>query len=145
MNNGQRSFVRPELRKRMRLAHNAYVELTHVDHGITIGRLRDISLLGLYLYVDNMDLSLPMPKSVVTVQLRLESGQSSLVVDARAQVVRIDGQGMAVRFAHPLQWWPVFTVFPQYVTSPRMSTMSTGFAGRPDEGIALSQRGVIVS
>ena len=101
-----------DTRERMRLSHNALVEVYSSGQRLVSGYLRDISQEGLYLFANDRLNGDAVRNEPVAVRLTMQHGQSKLSVDVKAVTVRIDALGLAVRFTHPLQWWPVFSLFP---------------------------------
>jgi hypothetical protein len=103
----------------MRISHQASVELYASDWSVTYGRLRDISRTGLYLHLDPGRGTVPLLATEVAVKLIVERGESSLAVEAQAEVVRVESGGLALGFRRPLCWWPAFVVFPERLVKKR--------------------------
>ncbi len=123
-----------ESRKRVRVLHDAKVEMLFEGETVLTGRLRDISQQGLYFILNKEQAQILWPDRLYSVRLSLHSGPSSLAVEADGHVARVDRKGCAVSFTHPLFFWPVFSVFPirkrqgeqKPETSCRSEIFSTG-------------------
>lgn len=97
-------------RQRVRFQHDAQVEIRFHNNAIVFGQLRDISLEGLYFYTwQNFDQTVPL-HSKVTVKLLLTNGHGSVHMELESIIVRIDQQGIALRFTHPFQFLPIFSL-----------------------------------
>ncbi len=72
------------------------------------GRLRDIAINSLYLYI------IPIFEidDHAKVEIILFSADSQLIMNVPAVVVRKDQNGIAMRFLNPFEWWPIFSLFP---------------------------------
>ena len=106
-----RPFSNFDIRKRMRLDHNASVVVCGEGFGRREGSLRDISQVGAYIYLDQGE-PLVVSDGRVQVHIILSAATSKLSVEAEAQIVRRDEEGMAIRFQESLIWWTVFSMFP---------------------------------
>lgn len=74
------------------------------------GELRDISLETMYMHADKVF----DPGSEVNIKIVLRGVESVLSIDVPATVIRKDAEGFAARFHRPLEWWPIFSLFPLY-------------------------------
>lgn len=88
MSDNSRTFTRVPVR--------VTVELGDGREAITASRTRDLSLSGLYLECDARDTGLE-PGGTCEVVITLGEGEGELI-RARAEVVRIDPGGLALRF-----------------------------------------------
>lgn len=76
--------------------------------GALKGRMRDISIDSVYLHINPVfDID-----DNVKVEIILFGAASQLIINAQATVVRQDKDGVAMRFQSPLEWWPLFSLFP---------------------------------
>lgn len=97
-------------RQRVRFQRDAQVEIHLTDGAVIFGQMRDISLNGLYFYTwQNLEQTVPL-HSTVSVRLVLSSGPSTLSIELESLVVRIDRQGVGLRFTHPFQFLSIFTL-----------------------------------
>ena len=95
-------------RDRTRATYSADALVKSGKIGAIKGRLRDISIDTLYLYVNpvfEID-------DHVKVEIILFGADSQLIINVSAVVVRKDKNGIAVRFRKPFEWWPIFSLFP---------------------------------
>lgn len=106
-----RPFSNFDIRERMRLDHNARVVIYGEGFGRREGSLRDISQVGAYVYLDKGG-PLVVSDGRVQVHLIFTAQSSRLSVEAEAQIIRRDQEGMAIHFLEPLAWWTVFSMFP---------------------------------
>ncbi len=76
--------------------------------GAVRGRLRDIAIDAMYLYINPIfDID-----EQVKVEIILFGADSQLIINVPAVVARKDQNGLAMRFLNPLEWWPIFSCFP---------------------------------
>ena len=95
-------------RSRTRVNYSTHVFLKSKGEGIVQGVLHDISINSMYLKCQPIF----QEGENVDIEIVLEGGESELVIRTPGQVVRIDTDGVAVSFPTPLEWWPVFSLFP---------------------------------
>lgn len=100
-----------EMRNLLRLKRTAVVQLTASDDRSLVGKLRDISLESLYMYVDESAGTVGDDETI-KVTIFLENEGSDLTISLNGRVIRRDGRGVVVKFEHHLKWWPLFTMFP---------------------------------
>ncbi len=96
-------------RNRTRIDYSAHALIKSCSRRITEdGEVRDISLNSAYLFMD------PVFELDELLELRivLRGQDSKLTVELSARVARIDDNGLALTFLSPLEWWPIFTIFP---------------------------------
>ncbi|WP_028578863.1 PilZ domain-containing protein [Desulfogranum japonicum] len=102
-----------EKRNRVRVDYSAQAKVSSATKGKLQGMIRDIGLESVYVYVDPfLDFG-----EMVDIEVTLFGKSSKLSITAKGTVARIDQDGVAFRFVSPLEWWPVFTVFPLYQDS----------------------------
>ncbi len=100
----------PQHRKRARFDYSAHALVRSINHGTIKGNVRDIGQESIYLYMEPfLDLGLK-----VDIEITLNGVDSQLLVKVPGQVIRTDLDGTAFRFFNPLEWWPLFTLFPQH-------------------------------
>ena len=97
-------------RVRTRVNYSAHAFVQSELHGVVEGTVRDIAIDAMYLHIEPVfDIG-----EKVKVEVVLFGDDSELTVKVSAVVVRKDQGGVAMRFSHPLDWWPVFTFFPMH-------------------------------
>ncbi len=97
-----------ERRNRVRVEYAAQAKICSAAKGTLQGTIRDIGLESVYVYTDPfLDFG-----EKVEIEIILFGNASKLCITAEGSVTRIDQDGIALRFTNPLEWWPVFTVFP---------------------------------
>ena len=105
---GEENRMEKEIRARARVDYAAHVLVKSAKRGVVKGTIRDIAIEALYLYIE--------PIFVINEKVHLEiiliGDVSQLTISVAATVVRIDEKGVAMRFSKPLEWWPVFSLFP---------------------------------
>ena len=96
-------------RNRTRIDYSAHALIKSCRRKrIEDGEVRDISLNSAYLFMDPVfDLD-----ELVEMRIMLRGQDSRLTVELSARVARIDDNGIALTFLSPLEWWPIFTIFP---------------------------------
>jgi hypothetical protein len=99
-------------RQRSRLNCRAVVQIETIDHRRVKGHMRDIGLHSLYLFTDEDSDDFLIYGEPVSVKVTLRHANSSLSIELDGNIARMDDLGFAVKFAHALKWWPVFTMFP---------------------------------
>ena len=110
-------------RTRTRVKYSAHVLAKTRDRDALKGTVRDIALDTIYLYI--------VPAFAVDEEVSLEivllGADSQLSIKVKANVIRKDHDGIALRFTKPLEWWPIFTFFPLHSldddSAPRGKTM----------------------
>ncbi|MCK5070934.1 MAG: PilZ domain-containing protein [Desulfocapsa sp.] len=84
--------------------------MTSELHGVVEGTVRDIAIDAIYLQIQPVfDIG-----EKIKIEVILFGDESELTIKMSAVVVRKDKDGVAMRFPHPLDWWPVFTFFPMH-------------------------------
>ncbi len=95
-------------RKRVRIDYSAQATIRSSQKGAIHGLVRDIGLESIYVQADPLfDLD-----EIVEVDITLYGYDSQLTIKANASVIRHDEDGIALRFTSPLEWWPLFSLFP---------------------------------
>ena len=99
-----------EHRVKSRVNYAAHALVKSTSRGIKRGLVRDISSESMYLYME------PLFEigEKVNVEIILLGENSELSIRVPAKVVRIDKEGVAASFLSPLEWWPLFSIFPLY-------------------------------
>ena len=95
-------------RSRTRVSYSAHALVKSADKGTIGGTVRDIALETIYLYI----LPVFAIDEIVNLKIILLGADSQLTIKVAAKVIRKDENGVALRFAKPLEWWPIFTFFP---------------------------------
>ncbi len=72
--------------------------------------VHDISLNAIYILTDPVF----QINDQVKIKIILRGKDSELNIKVPAKVVRIDKNGIALKFYNPLEWWPLFALFPMY-------------------------------
>lgn len=101
-------------RVRARSNYCAHAILRSNTRGIMKAVLRDVSIQSVYLLcnpVFNIDEKL-------NIEIVLLGRDSELTIKASARVTRKDSDGIAATFNKPLEWWPMFSLFPVYQLKP---------------------------
>ena len=100
--------IEDRVNERVKYAAHALVKST--TKGIKRGRVRDIALESMYLYID------PVFKKGerLNVEIIMLGENSELSIRVPAKVIRVDDKGVALSFLSPLEWWPLFSIFPLY-------------------------------
>jgi PilZ domain len=95
-------------RTRTRVKYSAHALAKTKDREPLKGTVRDIALDTIYLYI--------VPAFAVDEEVSLEivllGADSQLSIKVKANVIRKDHDGIALRFTRSLEWWPIFTFFP---------------------------------
>ncbi len=100
--------MKPQNRKRVRVDYSAHASVRSSRKGATHGVVRDIGVESVYIQSDpSFDLD-----EIVEVEIVLYGYDSQLSIKASASVARSDSEGVALRFTSPLEWWPLFSLFP---------------------------------
>lgn len=96
-------------RGRTRIDYSAHALIKSTTRKMTAdGEVRDISMNSAYLFMDSVfDIN-----EQVDLRIILFGQDSRLTVELSATVARIDDDGIALTFLSPLEWWPIFTLFP---------------------------------
>lgn len=97
-----------EQRTRARLSYTADVVVESKERGTLHGIVRDVGMESIYVYMDPFF----EPGDKVQLNIIIDGAESRLSIAAAATVVRVDNDGMALKFAKPIEWWPVFSLFP---------------------------------
>lgn len=95
-------------RIRTRSSYTAHTLLKSYDKGIIKAVARDVSIDSIYLTCDPVF----EPDELVNVEIILLGSDSELNIKMPAKVIRKDADGIALSFFKPLEWWPVFSLFP---------------------------------
>jgi hypothetical protein len=95
-------------RIRARSSYTAHTLLKSHDKGIIKAVARDVSIDSIYLTCDPVF----EPDELVNVEIILLGSDSELNIKMPAKVIRKDADGIALSFFKPLEWWPVFSLFP---------------------------------
>ena len=96
-----------EARVRARMRYAAHVLVRSRTAGTVKGTVRDISIDSVYLYLEHW---LEIGEKV-NMEIILLGEDSQLSIKVAGKVVRVDAEGVALRFLKPLEWWPVFSIF----------------------------------
>lgn len=104
--------VENESRKRLRLKRNAEVEIRSGNGRILEGRLRDIALDSMYMYIDGVVSDFILFDEPVEVILFLQREGCRLTISVDGKIIRTDRKGVAIKFDYHLKWWPIFTLLP---------------------------------
>ena len=95
-------------RSRTRVQYAAHALVKSAKRGTIGGTVRDIAIDTVYLLI--------LPAFAIDEQVKLEitllGHDSRLIIKVEATVIRKDHDGIALRFLSPLEWWPIFTIFP---------------------------------
>ena len=104
-----------ENRVKSRVNYAAHALVKSTSRGIKRGRVRDISRESMYLYIE------PLFEigEKINVEIILLGENSELSIRVPARVIRIDREGVATSFLSPLEWWPLFSIFPLYELEER--------------------------
>lgn len=95
-------------RKRVRIDYSAQASVRSSNKGTLHGTVRDIGVESVYIQSDPyFDLD-----EIVEIEIVMYGYDSHLAIKANASVVRVDPDGVALRFTSPLEWWPLFSLFP---------------------------------
>lgn len=106
-------------RSRSRASYNAHASIKLGKHRVLKAVLRDISLDSAYLWCNPvLDVG-----QAVRIEITILGQDSELIVRTAGTVVRRDREGVAVAFNKPLEWWPVFVLFPL----SRLDNMAASF------------------
>ncbi|WP_028583443.1 hypothetical protein [Desulfogranum mediterraneum] len=97
-------------RSRARIEYLAEVTIRSALKGAVVGTVRDIGQESMYAYVEPFF----EPEEEVAATINLYGRGSRLSIQATALVIRVDQDGLALRFSCPLEWWPVFSFFSAY-------------------------------
>ena len=95
-------------RVRSRVIYSAHALVECGGKKTIKGMVRDVAIDSLYLHIKpifEID-------EQVQVEIILLGVDSQLTIKVPAIVVRIDQDGVAMRFFNRLEWWPIFTFFP---------------------------------
>lgn len=95
-------------RMRARSSYTAHTLLKSNDKGIIKAVARDVSIDSIYLNCEPIF----EPGELVNVEIILLGSDSELNIKMPAKVIRKDADGIALSFFNPLEWWPVFSLFP---------------------------------
>ncbi len=95
-------------RSRTRVSYSAHALVKSADKGTIGGTVRDIAIETIYLYM----LPVFAIDEIVNLKIILLGADSQLTIKVVAKAIRKDENGVAFRFAKPLEWWPLFTFFP---------------------------------
>ncbi|MCP3933003.1 MAG: hypothetical protein GY705_28355 [Bacteroidetes bacterium] len=95
-------------RKRGRIDYSAQAIMRSSRKGALHGVVRDIGIESIYVQADMLfDLD-----EIVEIEIMMYGYDSQLTIKANASVIRIDQDGIALRFTSQLEWWPLFSLFP---------------------------------
>jgi hypothetical protein len=97
-----------DARVRARMRYAAHILVRSSQTGTVKGTVRDISIDSVYLYLEHR---LKIGEKV-NMEIILLGEDSQLSIKVSGRVVRLDAEGAALCFLKPLEWWPVFSVFP---------------------------------
>lgn len=95
-------------RARARVLYSANALINSGKKQLVHGVVRDISIDAMYLACDP-DFEVG---EKVKVEIVLLGKDSELIIKAPAKVARTDDKGIALSFLNPLEWWPIFSLFP---------------------------------
>lgn len=109
---GQAVRIKDE-RQRLRVNCNARVLVETGDRRVIRGRLRDVGLQSLYLFLDSDSEAFLIYGEKVQVKVTMQRDNSSLTIELDGNVTRMDDSGFVVQFSRSLRWWPVFIMFPR--------------------------------
>lgn len=97
-------------RQRARFAYSAQATVRSPRKGAFKGTVRDIGQESIYITIDPVfDY-----EEIVEIEIVLYGHDSMMSIKANASVIRDDSHGVAMHFTSPLEWWPVFSLFPFY-------------------------------
>jgi c-di-GMP-binding flagellar brake protein YcgR len=100
-------------RKTLRVPYIASVAVKTVHSDVVNGSLRDISLTGMFVKIEEMMLYPWQQRGdMAEVSLSITQGKSRLTISVQGKVVRRDADGLAITFSDRLKWWPIFIIFP---------------------------------
>ncbi len=97
-------------RSRIRVDYLTDVEIKLSDNTIVSGMVHDISLNAIYILTDPVF----QINDQVKIKIILRGRDSELNIKVPAKVVRTDKNGVALQFYNPLEWWPIFALFPMH-------------------------------
>lgn len=110
---GEEDIFENDSRTRLRLKRKAEVEVRSEDGRVLEGRLRDISLDSMYMYIDGIVSDFILMDEPVEVTLYLSREGCRLTITVNGAIVRTDRNGIAIKFDYHLKWWPIFTLLPE--------------------------------
>jgi len=102
--------MKKQQRARIRVNYSAHALVKSSTKGTIKGTVQDISIEAQYLQIDPI---FDVDESV-NVEIILLGVDSQLSIKVPARVVRKDQHGVAMRFSHRLEWWPIFSSFPSH-------------------------------
>ncbi len=105
--------VEDESRTKLRLRRKAGVQITSGDDRSVTGTLRDISLDSLYVQIEGLGSGFYDREEPVEAIISLDREGSGLTIEVDGKILRIDKDGIAIKFDYHLKWWPVFTLLPE--------------------------------
>ncbi len=95
-------------RKKARIKYSAQASVRSSKKGVMHGVVRDIGQQSLYVRAEQLFAL----DEIVEVEILLYGYDSQVSIKANGSVSRIDHGGVAIRFSSPLEWWPLFSLFP---------------------------------
>lgn len=98
-------------RDRSRLKYLAAVKITNSDGLSLRGNLRDIGINSLFMKTEKIPEE-DLGATSVEVAIIVKRRESSLTIETPGEIIRVDDDGLAIKFAEPLSWWPIFSLFP---------------------------------
>ena len=104
--------VAEDARERLRVYCDAEVEVVTSDRRVVNGKMRDVGLNSLYLYIDETNQTFLIEGEPVMVKIGMQRDGSNLSIELDGCVSRMDDFGLVVQFSKSLRWWPIFIIFP---------------------------------
>jgi hypothetical protein len=108
-------------RTRVRVKYSANALVKSENRGTVQGVVRDISIDAMYLTCK----SIFSVGEKVKVEIILLGKKSEMIIRVPATVTRTDQDGVSLSFLTPLEWWPVFSLFPLHQIDVENATVST--------------------
>jgi len=105
-----------EHRDRTRIQCSTREDKIQVQSTDVSGKVRDISLSGMYCELDGELNWSKLLNREVTIWMLMENGGSRLQINTQGKVVRHDESGVAFNFSESFAWWPIFTIYKRTVT-----------------------------
>ena len=102
--------MRNENRKKARIKYSTQAMVRSAGKGSVGGIIRDIGMESLYI---NLEPIFEM-NEMVEIEITLYGQDSLMSIRANGSVIRTDQNGAAFGFTSPLEWWPVFSLFPMH-------------------------------
>jgi hypothetical protein len=99
-------------RERLRLHYLAATKITTAGGRVVSGNLRDIGIDSLFTKIEKKQSENLFQGEQVDVAIIVNQGASRLTITTPGTIIRGDDDGVAIIFAEPLKWWPIFSLFP---------------------------------